>query len=98
MDEFKRKMKMDMMVKDFKIKMLSLPYIGNKQKVMLEKKRLKMLAVSLDINTDVIGYFRVKKELPRVDKLLSLVNYLDKEEAELFDVDVRKIDLIFHAK
>ena len=30
MDEFKRKMKMDMMLKDFKIKMLSLPYIGNK--------------------------------------------------------------------
>ena len=57
-----------------------------------------MLAVSLDINTTVIGYFRVKKELPKVDKLLSLIAFLNKEEAELFDIDVRKIDFIHHAK
>ena len=33
-----------------------------------------------------------------VQKLLDLIQYLNPEEAELFDIDLRRLDLVLHAK
>lgn len=87
-----------MALKNLKIKFLNLPFVGNKEKIPKEQKQLKMMGVSIQINEKVFRYFREHREIHRVDKLLSLSNLLSLEEAELFDVDVRKIDLKHHSK
>ena len=52
----------------------------------------------MGINTEIIGHFRFKRETHRVDKLLTRHSQLSPEEQELFNIDVRTIDLLYHAK
>lgn len=73
-----------MYMQDLKIKALSLPYVGNKKAVLVEKKRLKMMAQSYALCVTILAYFRLKREEHTVDKLLALQAMLDKEEADLF--------------
>lgn len=98
MKDFKRKSFFNIYLQDLKIKALSLPYVGNKKAIKLEKKKLKMMYASYGITANIVGYFRLKKEMHRVEKLIAMSTKLNKEEAELFEVDVRKLDLIFHGK
>lgn len=47
--------------------------------------------------TDTIGYFRWHNLIHDTTKLLGLISYLDAEESEIFDVDLRKLDNSLHA-
>ena len=61
-------------------------------------KRLKMMQVNNKIMTQTIGYFRWHNLIHDTTKLLNLMTYLDPTEAELFDVDLRKLDNGLHAQ
>ena len=61
-------------------------------------KKFKMMQVNKQIMTKTIGYFRWHNLIHDTTKLLSLMNYLDPEESEIFDVDLRKLDNALHAK
>jgi hypothetical protein len=87
-----------MLALSLKLKMQNLPYVGDKQKAKNTLKRLGMAHVNYKLVIDIIQFFRWHNQFHEIKKLLSLMNYLNPEEAELFDVDVRKIDLALHAK
>jgi len=57
-----------------------------------------MANVNYRIVIDIIQFFRRHNQIHDNKKLLSLINYLNPEEAELFDIDIPKIDLILHSK
>ena len=65
---------------------------------MHEMKRLKMMHVNNKIMTQTIGYFRWHNLIHDTTKLLNLMTYLDPVEAEMFDVDLRKLDNALHAQ
>ena len=66
--------------------------------MMVEMKKLKMMNVNNKIMTDTLGYFRWHNLIHDTTKLLGLINHLSPEEAEIFDVDLRKVDNSLHAQ
>ena len=60
-----------------KIKLASLPYIGDEKKLALEMKRFKMMQVNNKIMTETIGYFRWHNLIHDTTKLLGLMNFMD---------------------
>lgn len=96
--DYLRFVNMDFMFQAAKVKLAELPYIGSKDKLMMEMKKYKMLAVNHEIMTKTIGHFRWHNEKHELNKLLSLISTLSPEEQELFDVDLRKLNQSEHAK
>ena len=66
--------------------------------MMQEIKRFKMMAVNKKIITETLGYFRWHNLHHDMTKLLGLIQYLSPEEAEIFDIDLRKLNFPLHAK
>ena len=64
---------------------------------MLEGKKLKGMLMSYVVIRDTLGYFRWHNQINRIDKMLSLMQHLDAEEAELFFLDLREISNELHA-
>ena len=56
------------------------------------------MQVNTNIMTETIGYFRWHNLIHDTTKLLGLMTLLDPVEAELFDVDLSKINMDNHAK
>ncbi len=78
--------------------MAELPYIGSEEKLKLAMKKYKMLSVNHEIMTKTIGHFRWHNELHETKKLHSMVATLSPEEQELFDIDLRKLNMLEHAQ
>ena len=55
------------------------------------------MMISYYLLTTTIGYFRGHNQICLVDKLLGLIEHLDEEEAELFDIDLRHVKSDIHA-
>ena len=51
-----------------------------------------------EVNVKTLGYFRWHEKFNKSDKLLGLMKYLDAEERELFNVDVKNLDQIRHGQ
>lgn len=66
--------------------------------MMAEMKKLKMMNVNNKIMTETLGYFRWHNLIHDTTKLLGLINHLSPEEAEIFDIDLRKVDNPLHAQ
>ena len=64
---------------------------------MIEGKKLKGMLMSYVVIRDTLGYFRWHNQINRIDKMLSLMQHLDAEEAELFFLDLREISNELHA-
>ena len=71
--DFERKIKLDAYVQMAKIKLLSLPYVGNKEKMAKEMTKLKMMMVNKQISLKIMGYFRWHNEIHEVKKLLGMI-------------------------
>ena len=82
-------MKIEILKAQAKVKLASLPLIGNPKRAMKEMKKLKMLTLTKKVTGQKLAHFRWHNEIHDCTKLLSLIQYLDKEEAELFDIDLR---------
>ena len=55
------------------------------------------MLMSYVVIRDTLGYFRWHNQINRIDKMLSLMQHLDAEEAELFFLDLREISNELHA-
>ena len=53
---------------------------------------------SYDKNLSEYNFFRWKNQIHDTKKLLSLIQFLSPEEAEIFDIDMRKIDLDLNSR
>ena len=90
--------KFDEIVSMAKIKLASLPYLRDEDKMKFEMKKMNMRDVNKKIMTKTLGYFRWHNLLHDVTKLLGLIRHLDHEESEIFDIDLRRVDNTLHAK
>ena len=71
--DYLRGIKLDGLIQTAKIKIASLPYIGNEKKMMTEMKKLKMMNVNNKIMTETLGYFRWHNLIHDTTKLLGLI-------------------------
>ena len=83
--------KFDEIVSMAKIKLASLPYLRDEDKMKFEMKKMNMRDVNKKIMTKTLGYFRWHNLLHDVTKLLGLIRHLDHEESEIFDIDLRRV-------
>jgi len=81
-----------------KAKFVALPFFGNEKLKLQEQKRLFGLMISYHLLTTTLGYFRHHNQFCLVDKMLGLIEHLDDEEAELFELDLRKVQNNVHGK
>ena len=65
---------------------------------MLLMKQLKMMMVNNEIMTKVLGYFRWHNIFSDSTATLSLIGCLSAQEQQIFDLDLRKLDLNAHAQ
>lgn len=65
---------------------------------MEELRKLKMKLTTFEITTKTLGYFRWKDSIHVTKKLLGMIKYQSSEDVDLFDIDIRKIDMPLHAK
>ena len=56
-----------------------------------------MLMVTAGITLKIFAHFRWHNEIHDISKLLGMIQSLDAEEADLFDLDLRKLDMALHA-
>ena len=57
-----------------------------------------MMHMNQQIMIETISYFRWHNEIHETKTLLSLIKFMSPEEADLFDIDLRKIDMDIHAQ
>lgn len=96
--EYNRNIKLETFKAMVKIKLNSIPYLGSEKRMMDEQKKIKMKLTTAQITTKTLGYFRWHNEIHETRNLLGMIRFLSREEADLFDVDIRRIDMRQHAQ
>ena len=64
----------------------------SQEKRQQEEKILKGMAISIEVTRKTLLHLRSHNHIDRIDNLLGMIQLLDEEEAEIFDLDLRKID------
>lgn len=97
-DDFKRKQQQAVQLIKAKMTLASLPEIGSKEQKVALGRDLAMIEYNSSLVLDTFGFYSEHKQYHDTKNLTDMISYLDKEEAELFDIDVRRLDIDYHAK
>lgn len=97
-EEYDRVMAKKISWQQKRVKIAGMPYIGSEEHQFKEEQKLKALKKSYKVSRHTLGYFKMHSQIDTIDKLLGLIDHLDEEEAEIFNIDLRKVNNIEHVK
>ncbi len=72
--------------------------VGDKEKKIALSKELGLAEYNKHLILDTFGFYSEHKQYHDTKKLTDMIPYMDKEQQELFIIDVRKLDIDYHAK